>query len=106
MHTMIRLVPWDDVLYEEGLSANQLRRLIDQGLFPTAIVVPVSARTSKHYFPSHELEARRALLLSEHGDEMSLKALLCQLYEERPNRASNALSIAIGGLATGCQERA
>lgn len=106
MHTMIRLVPWDDVLYEEGLSANQLRRLIDQGLFPTAIVVPVSARISKRYFPSHELEARRALLLSEHGDEMSLKALLCKLYEERPNRASNALSIAIGGLATGCQEDA
>ena len=33
MHAMIRLVPWDDVLYEEGLSATQLRRLIDQGLY-------------------------------------------------------------------------
>jgi hypothetical protein len=91
MSTEIQLIPWDSVAHDEGLGDQQLIRLIELGLFPKPITIPLSSRTSQRYFPSHELAARRACLLKNDGNKLAVKGLLDSLHQQRESRAQKAL---------------
>lgn len=91
----VLFIDWTTTALQEHLSDEQLTRLIEIGLFPQPITVPVSSRTSQKYFPAHELAARRACLLKTDGDELALKILIQRLHNERARRAEDALSVVI-----------
>ena len=92
----IYLRTWDWVIHDEELGAEQLNRLIDRGVFPKPISIPVSTRTAQRYFPSHELAARRAVLLKTDGDEVAVKAVLEKLHRERNKLADDVLVTILG----------
>ena len=93
MPSEVLFIDWTTTALQEHLSDEQLSRLIKVGLFPQPISVPVSSRTSRKYFPAHELAARRACLLKTDGDEFALKILIQRLHNERARRAEDALAI-------------
>lgn len=95
MPSEVLFIDWTTTALQEHLSDEQLTRLIEIGLFPQPITVPVSSRTSQKYFPAHELAARRACLLKTDGDELALKILIQRLHNERARRAEDALSVVI-----------
>ena len=60
----IDLVPLDHAAAQEQLSKRQVDDLIRRGLFPSPVAVSISRRLKRLYVPVHELNLRRALILS------------------------------------------
>ena len=89
----IKLTPLQDALYDEGIGKAALENLINRGLFPQPIVILTGKRSSQKYFPTNELEARRACLVAHEGNEDELRELLARLQLERGDRARKALSL-------------
>lgn len=64
----IELVPLDHAAAREQLSKRQVDDLITRGLYPLPVTVSVSRRLKRLYVPVHELNLRRALILSGASD--------------------------------------
>lgn len=64
----IELVPLDHAAAQEQLSKRQVDDLITRGLYPSPVSVSVSKRLKRLYVPVHELNLRRALILSGASD--------------------------------------
>ena len=64
----IELVPLGHAAAQEQLSKRQVNSLIEKGLYPLPVSVSVSRRLKRLYVPVHELNLRRALILSGASD--------------------------------------
>ena len=64
----IELVPLDHAAAQEQLSKPQVDSLIKRGLYPLPVAVSISRRLKRMYVPGHELNLRRALILSGASD--------------------------------------
>jgi len=64
----IELVPLDHAAAQEQLSKRQVDDLITRGLYPLPVAVSVSRRVKRLYVPVHEVNLRRALILSGASD--------------------------------------
>ena len=64
----IELVPLDHAAAQEQLSKRQVDDLITRGLYPLPVSVSVSRRVKRLYVPVHEVNLRRALILSGASD--------------------------------------
>ena len=94
----VSLSPLNEVLYHEGIGETALGNLINNGLFPEPIVVLIGKRRTTKYFPTDELQARRACLVAYNGDEDKLRELLASLKSARSERAHKELDLILKSL--------
>lgn len=94
----VSLTPLCEVLYQEGIGQDALGNLIKSGLFPEPIVVLIGKRRTTKYFPTDEIEARRACLVAYDGDEDKLRELLASLKSARGERAHKELDLILKSL--------